>query len=194
MKRSHTGLTTNRPVTVSAPARWIGTHHADRRCACPRGEPVRGSRRRERRLQGSRLRIGLERDMPTDYCCEHAGGVMRNGACINPDDLWSQAGSRTGGAAGSTDECSAARNQRSVLRNGSRGSADPADEGSAARSHQGARVDRHSVTFAAVTRWRAVTSPPTRLADDQMVSSLDEVSSNTTGSTWFGVRSWRRQR
>ena len=25
--------------------------------------------------------------MPTDYCCEHAGGVMRNGACINPDDL-----------------------------------------------------------------------------------------------------------
>ena len=29
----------------------------------------------------------LERNMPTDYCCEHAGGVMRNGACINPDDL-----------------------------------------------------------------------------------------------------------
>jgi len=29
----------------------------------------------------------LERDMPTDYCCEHAGGVMRNGACINPEDL-----------------------------------------------------------------------------------------------------------
>ncbi|MGB8504729.1 hypothetical protein [Mycobacterium sp.] len=29
----------------------------------------------------------LERDMPTDYFCEHAGGVMRNGACINPDDL-----------------------------------------------------------------------------------------------------------
>jgi hypothetical protein len=29
----------------------------------------------------------LNRDMPTDYCCEHAGGVMRNGACINPDDL-----------------------------------------------------------------------------------------------------------
>jgi hypothetical protein len=29
----------------------------------------------------------LERDMPTDYCCEHAGGVMRNGACIDPEDL-----------------------------------------------------------------------------------------------------------
>ena len=29
----------------------------------------------------------LERDMPTDYCCEHAGGVMRNGACIDPQDL-----------------------------------------------------------------------------------------------------------
>src|SRR5262245_15471971 len=29
----------------------------------------------------------LERDMPTDYCCEHAGGVMRNGACIDPETL-----------------------------------------------------------------------------------------------------------
>lgn len=34
----------------------------------------------------------LERDMPTDYCCEHAGGVMRNGACINPDDLLQHSG------------------------------------------------------------------------------------------------------
>lgn len=23
----------------------------------------------------------------SDYCCEHAGGVVRQGACINPDDL-----------------------------------------------------------------------------------------------------------
>lgn len=29
----------------------------------------------------------LERDMPTDYCCEHAGGVMRSGACIDPETL-----------------------------------------------------------------------------------------------------------
>lgn len=29
----------------------------------------------------------LERDMPTDYCCEHAGGVMRTGACIDPETL-----------------------------------------------------------------------------------------------------------
>ena len=29
----------------------------------------------------------LDRDMPTDYCCEHAGGVMRNGACIDPEEL-----------------------------------------------------------------------------------------------------------
>jgi hypothetical protein len=29
----------------------------------------------------------LNRDMPTDYCCEHAGGVMRNGACIDPETL-----------------------------------------------------------------------------------------------------------
>jgi hypothetical protein len=25
--------------------------------------------------------------MPTDYCCEHAGGVTRNGACIDPETL-----------------------------------------------------------------------------------------------------------
>lgn len=29
----------------------------------------------------------LDRDMPTDYCCEHAGGVMRTGACIDPETL-----------------------------------------------------------------------------------------------------------
>ncbi len=23
----------------------------------------------------------------SDYCCEHSGGVVRGGACINPDDL-----------------------------------------------------------------------------------------------------------
>jgi hypothetical protein len=29
----------------------------------------------------------MNRNMPTDYCCEHAGGVMRNGACIDPATL-----------------------------------------------------------------------------------------------------------
>ena len=29
----------------------------------------------------------MNRNMPTDYCCEHAGGVMRNGACIDPETL-----------------------------------------------------------------------------------------------------------
>lgn len=26
-------------------------------------------------------------DYPADYCCEHAGGVVRSGACIDPEDL-----------------------------------------------------------------------------------------------------------
>jgi hypothetical protein len=26
-------------------------------------------------------------DEGSDYCCEHSGGVVRGGACINPDDL-----------------------------------------------------------------------------------------------------------
>jgi hypothetical protein len=29
----------------------------------------------------------MNRNMPTDYCCEHAGGVMRGGACIDPETL-----------------------------------------------------------------------------------------------------------
>jgi hypothetical protein len=29
----------------------------------------------------------MNRNMPTDYCCEHAGGVMRNGACVDPATL-----------------------------------------------------------------------------------------------------------
>ncbi|MDT5197669.1 MAG: hypothetical protein QOF88_1897 [Mycobacterium sp.] len=26
-------------------------------------------------------------DEGSDYCCEHSGGVVRSGACIDPDDL-----------------------------------------------------------------------------------------------------------
>jgi hypothetical protein len=26
-------------------------------------------------------------DEGSDYCCEHSGGVVRGGACIDPDDL-----------------------------------------------------------------------------------------------------------
>lgn len=32
----------------------------------------------------------MNRNMPTDYCCEHAGGVMRGGACIDPATLREQ--------------------------------------------------------------------------------------------------------
>lgn len=32
----------------------------------------------------------MNRNMPTDYCCEHAGGVMRTGACIDPATLRAQ--------------------------------------------------------------------------------------------------------
>jgi hypothetical protein len=35
----------------------------------------------------------MNRNMPTDYCCEHAGGVMRSGACIDPATLRVQEGS-----------------------------------------------------------------------------------------------------
>ena len=27
----------------------------------------------------------MSRNMPTEYCCEHAGGVMGNGACVDPE-------------------------------------------------------------------------------------------------------------
>jgi hypothetical protein len=30
-------------------------------------------------------------DEGSDYCCEHSGGVVRGGACIDPDDLLANA-------------------------------------------------------------------------------------------------------
>ncbi len=37
----------------------------------------------------------MNRNMPTDYCCEHAGGVMRGGACIDPATLRQQGPGQT---------------------------------------------------------------------------------------------------
>ncbi len=37
----------------------------------------------------------MNRNMPTDYCCEHAGGVMRSGACIDPATLRVQGSGQT---------------------------------------------------------------------------------------------------
>ena len=87
MKRSRRGLTTNRPVTVSAPARWIVRTTLSAGVLALAASPFGALAVANADYKESDFASCLERDMPTDYCCEHAGGVMRNGACINPDDL-----------------------------------------------------------------------------------------------------------
>lgn len=87
MKRSRRGLTTNPPVTVSAPARWIVRATMAAGALAVAASPFGALAVANADYKESDFASCLDRDMPTDYCCEHAGGVMRNGACINPDDL-----------------------------------------------------------------------------------------------------------
>ncbi len=79
--------TTNRPVTVSAPARWIVRGALSAGVLALAAGPLGALAVANADYKESDFSSCLERDMPTDYCCEHAGGVIRNGACINPDDL-----------------------------------------------------------------------------------------------------------
>jgi hypothetical protein len=87
MKRSRRGLTTNSPVTVSAPARWIVRATLSAGVLALAVSPFGALAVANADYKESDFASCLEREMPTDYCCEHAGGVMRQGACINPDDL-----------------------------------------------------------------------------------------------------------
>ena len=84
--------TTNRPVTVSAPARWIVRGALSAGVLALAASPLGALAVANATYKESDFSSCLERDMPTDYCCEHAGGVMRNGACINPDDLLQPSG------------------------------------------------------------------------------------------------------
>jgi hypothetical protein len=81
------GLTANHPATDSARARWIVrttlSAAALALAVSPFGE-LAVARADYKEVDFASC---LERDMPTDYCCEHAGGVMRNGACIDPETL-----------------------------------------------------------------------------------------------------------
>jgi hypothetical protein len=77
----------NRPVAVSAPARWMARTTLTAGVLALAAIPFGAIAVANATYKESDFSSCLERDMPTDYCCEHAGGVMRNGACINPDDL-----------------------------------------------------------------------------------------------------------
>ncbi len=79
--------TSDRPVTVSVPARWIVRATLTAGVLAFAASPFGALAVANATYKESDFSSCLERDMPTDYCCEHAGGVMRNGACINPDDL-----------------------------------------------------------------------------------------------------------
>jgi hypothetical protein len=82
----------NRPVTVPAPARWMARTTLTAGVLALAAIPFGAIAVANATYKESDFSSCLERDMPTDYCCEHAGGVMRNGACINPDDLLQPSG------------------------------------------------------------------------------------------------------
>ena len=82
----------NRPVTVPAPARWMARTTLTAGVLALAVIPFGALAVANATYKESDFSSCLERDMPTDYCCEHAGGVMRNGACINPDDLLQPSG------------------------------------------------------------------------------------------------------
>lgn len=75
------------PITVSSPSRWIMRAAMSAGALALAAAPFGALAVANADYKESDFASCLERDMPTDYCCEHAGGVMRNGACINPDDL-----------------------------------------------------------------------------------------------------------
>ena len=83
--------TTNRPA-VSAPSRWMARTTLTAGVLALATIPFGAIAVANATYKESDFSSCLERDMPTDYCCEHAGGVMRNGACINPDDLLQPSG------------------------------------------------------------------------------------------------------
>jgi hypothetical protein len=87
MNRSPRGLTANHPVTASARARRIARTTLSASALTIAISPFGGLAVATADYKEVDFASCLERDMPTDYCCEHAGGVMRNGACIDPETL-----------------------------------------------------------------------------------------------------------
>lgn len=84
--------TSARPVTVFAPARWTARATLTAGVLALAAIPFGALAVANADYKEVDFASCLERDMPTDYCCEHAGGVMRNGACINPEDLLQPSG------------------------------------------------------------------------------------------------------
>ena len=87
MKRSRHELTGNHPATGSARGRRIALTTLSAAAVALAFSPFGGLAVASADYKEVDFASCLERDMPTDYCCEHAGGVMRNGACIDPETL-----------------------------------------------------------------------------------------------------------
>jgi hypothetical protein len=87
MKRSGSGLTANHPATGSARARWIARTTLSAAALALAISPFASLAVASADYKDSDFEACMNRNMPTDYCCEHAGGVMRNGACIDPATL-----------------------------------------------------------------------------------------------------------
>jgi len=89
----------NRSLTAnSAPSRWMVRAALSAGVLAFAASPLGALAVANATYKESDFSSCLERDMPTDYCCEHAGGVMRSGACIDPDDLLQPSGGSVPGA------------------------------------------------------------------------------------------------
>jgi hypothetical protein len=87
MNHSRRGVTAHHPATVSARARWIARTTLSAAALALAISPFAGLAVAGADYKDSDFEACMNRNMPTDYCCEHAGGVMRNGACIDPATL-----------------------------------------------------------------------------------------------------------
>ena len=87
MKRHRRELTANHPAEVSARARRIVRTTLSAAALALAISPLGGVAIASADYRDSDFEACMNRNMPTDYCCEHAGGVMRNGACIDPATL-----------------------------------------------------------------------------------------------------------
>lgn len=87
MNRPRRGLTAQHPATASAPARRIVRTTVSAAALALAISPFGALAVASADYKDSDFEACMNRNMPTDYCCEHAGGVMRSGACIDPATL-----------------------------------------------------------------------------------------------------------
>jgi len=87
MQRLDGQLTAHRPATFSARRRRLVRAGLSATAVAFAFSPFGGLAVAGAEYNDNDFAACMNRNMPTDYCCEHAGGVIRNGACVDPATL-----------------------------------------------------------------------------------------------------------